>query len=287
MRIYNKVDLKEFIYVDRPRLDMYFEQVSDPLKKQKVPEWSASLSFAGPTAVGAQKIQLRPYTVTERIGALLEYLNKYRLAVTDPHTYVRRHWNLSGDIATVGEQDEHLPPFVNSRLSAVKVRVPRLPDRSNQLPDIQMWLSVTRPVRIKNKWAWPQHCGLVCLLEDYRGEDKLYSGSEGSAYSILESLLFALGPDLDNSVLGEHFPPQFPHSEKAMKDTIDAWWRIPNQHMSAFAKRPSVVLQKMGCAVSNPRQIESLFRVRDTGSEIGDGNRTASIFGYPVFIAAV
>ena len=152
-----------------------------------------------------------------------------------------------------------------------------------------MWLSAAQSAPKESESFWPTRPGLVCLLEDYRGADEeLFDGTRDSAYSILESMLFALGQKLDETVLGEHFPPQRSslHYSKEIRSRLDAWWRIPGEHMIAFAKNPSRMLRKMGCVVSRPRRIKSLFRVRDVGPEFGGEGRTASIFGYPIFICA-
>jgi len=178
--------------------------------------------------------------------------------------------------------------FIRDTLYSTKVKIPRLDSRSNESETISLWLSAANSIPSKTRDFWPNRYGMICLLEDYRGKDEqLYNGSCESAYSILESILFALGQVLDETVLGEHFSPQSPNSSQEIKSRLDAWWRTPGKYMAKFVKNPSRMLRKMGCVVSRPRRIDSLFRVRDFGPEIGDNRGTMSIFGYPIFICSV
>jgi len=66
--------LKEYLYIDERRLNSYFEQISSPVKYDKVPVWKASISLTGPNAEGQQARFARPYTKHEKIEKLNEYV---------------------------------------------------------------------------------------------------------------------------------------------------------------------------------------------------------------------
>lgn len=274
------MELREFIYIDKPRLNIYVEQIRDPMKKVKVPEWSASLSLKGPSAGAKQKVESRPYTITEKIDILVEYLSKNDFITEGADAFVKRHKN-------IGWHKEG-PLFIRDTLYSTKVKIPRLDGRSNESETISMWLSTAKSIPSETRDFWFNRHGMICLLEDYRGEDEqLFNGGMDSAYSILESILFALNQVLDETVLGEHFPPQGRGNSLEIKSRLDAWWRTPDEYMAKFVKDPSRMLRKMGCVVSRARRIESVFRVRDIGPERGDNRGTTSIFGYPIFIYSV
>src|SRR5690242_3301896 len=65
--------LKEYIYVDQKRLDIYFDQVfSQRFVYEKVPFWRVGLSIIGPTAEGQQQRIQREFTPREKISKVLE-----------------------------------------------------------------------------------------------------------------------------------------------------------------------------------------------------------------------
>jgi len=284
MRKASDVQIREYLYIDNPRLSIYAEQVAGPVKRDKIPEWNARLSLTGPSAGASQKVESRPHSVTEKIELLTEYLRKNDSMVEGADAFVKKFY--SGRNWSPMLEDG--PVFVMDKLLAAKVRVPGLPGTPSQAQSITMWISAApKTPHTSNRHEWMPNQGMICLLEDYRGADgKLFDGSGYSAYTILESLLFALADQIDETVLGKHFQRQMgAQSSFAIKSHEDAWWRTSDEQMAAFAKGPFTMLRKMGCTVSRPRRITSLFRVRDIGPEIGDGT-TISIFGYPIFVYA-
>jgi hypothetical protein len=66
--------LVEYLYIDEERLNTYFEQISSPVRYDKIPMWNAEISLTGPKAGGAQQRFARPYTTHEKISELTEYL---------------------------------------------------------------------------------------------------------------------------------------------------------------------------------------------------------------------
>lgn len=68
------VALVEYIYIDRIRLDSYFQQISSPNTFDKVPSWKVSFSLIGPGVEGTQSPNARPYTDHEKVIAVLDNL---------------------------------------------------------------------------------------------------------------------------------------------------------------------------------------------------------------------
>ena len=53
----------EYLYLDHRRIKMYFEQVSDPVKKDKVANWKAALGLTGPKVEASQTVSSREFTL--------------------------------------------------------------------------------------------------------------------------------------------------------------------------------------------------------------------------------
>ena len=280
------MSIREFLYIDDARLSVYVEQVAGPVRRDKVPEWNVALSITGPSANATQKTESRPHTVTEKVELLTDYLTKHHMVVDGADAFIKKCY--SGQRWDWSQQSEDWPVFVMDTLLAAKIRIPPLTRSTSPSQGVAMWLSRAASLHDSESYdMWPRQLGIICLLEDYRGEDQRpFDGSRDSAYSILESMLFALRQDMDATVLGKHFLPQGDHHSLAINSRLDAWWRTPDEHMEAFAQDPYATLRSMGCTISRPRKIASLFRVRDIGPEHGDGGRTVSMFGYPIMIQA-
>lgn len=67
-------ELVEYIYIDKKRLNNYFEQFSSPVNFDKVPVWKTVLGLTGPKAEATQARPGRPFTDHEKILKLVEYL---------------------------------------------------------------------------------------------------------------------------------------------------------------------------------------------------------------------
>jgi len=67
----------EYLYVDKRRLDSYFEQISKtPVAYDKVPNWKAGLSISTLGVEASQTRVARPFTTHEKIQTLRQYFNK-------------------------------------------------------------------------------------------------------------------------------------------------------------------------------------------------------------------
>lgn len=66
--------LAEYIYVDKVRVNSYFEQISPPVKYDTIPEWSVEFSITGPKGQGKQSRSGRQFTEHEMITMLVSKL---------------------------------------------------------------------------------------------------------------------------------------------------------------------------------------------------------------------
>ena len=66
--------IAEYLFIDQPRLDTYFEQISDPVAYDKVPVWKVVLGLTGLSAETTQSRLGRAYTNHEKLTRLVRYL---------------------------------------------------------------------------------------------------------------------------------------------------------------------------------------------------------------------
>ena len=71
--------LREYLFVDKRRLDMYFEQLSSPVAYDKLPVWKFVLGLTGPRTEAAQLRPGRPFTHHEKVERLLRHLDSNNL----------------------------------------------------------------------------------------------------------------------------------------------------------------------------------------------------------------
>lgn len=111
----------EYLYVDQRRVDSYFEQVSDPVKYDKVPIWKMALGLAGPSTEGTQSRPGRAFTQHEKITELLK-----RLA-GGPSSRVSRR------------RDSE---FAVACLSAVRAFIPSRSTGAGDFPGLAIWIGL-------------------------------------------------------------------------------------------------------------------------------------------------
>jgi len=74
--------LTEYLYIDNRRLDSYVQQISSGIVYDKVPQWQAGVSLAGPKLEGTQASFARELTSHEKVTLLLDYLTEKDLVLT-------------------------------------------------------------------------------------------------------------------------------------------------------------------------------------------------------------
>ncbi len=151
------MSLIDYLYIDRQRLDAYFEQVSGTVAFDKVPEWTASLAMDGPKVEGKQTRHPRPYSPTEKIRAVLKHL-------------LARSSMIERDSATI-------PPFGFETLEAVKVVIPPKENSSGDLVGVVLWLS-----------GLEYRGNRLILIESLRAKDRDFVDSLSQQTTLLQFL---------------------------------------------------------------------------------------------------
>ena len=273
------MSLVEYLYVDDARLDAYIEQIGSPVTYDKVPVWKAELGLTGPKAAASQERRARALTRHEKIVALLEHLEQGDLI--DTKRVSGRAW-----------RQLETNNFIYESCTASKVFIPR--KSGAELGGVTLWVC---PALLQPKdeskspdlesFSYGEGPGLLCLLEDFRKSDETpFSGYQESTYTILESIILAIGEELNTLVVADLF------SEGAIgrSGRYDAWDRA-QPHMEKFVKDPLTMLENAGGRVTKPRRIRVLYRIREFGPEEGDEGlnefaSSTSVFGYPIFVSA-
>jgi len=129
---------------------------------------------------------------------------------------------------------------------------------------------------------------MLCLLEDYRGEDERpVSFRNASAYTLLQSLIYYTRSRQTRTLLDDHIPDD-PHTNPYARfddrpASLSEYHNVQS-HAYEFATDPVSLLQNWGCLVSPSRRIEVLYRIREWGRESAHGWRRVTVFGYPIWI---
>jgi hypothetical protein len=154
--------LTDYLYRDKRRIEGFFEQVSDPVKYDKVPVWKAALSLTGPTAEATQSRTQRAFTDHEKVLALVEYLSKENLIDFDGRTNRSRG------------RDPNM------------FRIEMMSARRTEIKPGTLSADTTRTI---NLWVSPnpqnRDPGALFLIEDYTGPDDSWGRTSYTALSFL------------------------------------------------------------------------------------------------------
>lgn len=246
--------LREYLYVDQPRLDQYAEQIfPSGVVIEKNREWSVGLGLTGPNAGAKQSERTRPMTTQEKIDLVLQHLTQ------------------SAELKN-GRPVEHPEDseFVLEQCDAARVLVPRPVDSKPDRPAFAFWLApvsgrVTIGEPVQNRLP-----SILCLLEDYSE-----SGGLVSKHSLLGTLINQSRGNLWNFERPSLWPPGFDFPEG-----------YNDRHLSQFLVNPADMLKAWGCSISPPRHIQSLYRIRSFGTESipGRDDDVRTIVAYPIWI---
>ncbi|AJZ56799.1 hypothetical protein OI25_7361 [Paraburkholderia fungorum] len=259
--------LTEYLFRDVRRLNEYASQINPALTvTEKTKEWTVGLSLAGPKAEGKQTEKVRPMTEHEKAILTLEFLRSNSAIhegrpVPLPDKSGSRHLDKS-----FGQQS-----FVHERCRAFRVCVPQK-DVSGGVA-FAFWVS--------QGFERDKACDMVCLLEDVAAEDRpVWSGGTASTYSLLQALLYYAESRVERGTISENSKP-WPRdsaSSYPLPEFLSGFW---------FSLVPEQIIKEWGCIVSQPRNIEVVYRIREVRSFPHEAPRKGyEIFGYPLWIAA-
>jgi len=261
---YFSKSIVEYIFLDLNRIDSYAEQIGSSFAYDKVPQWGSELSITGPKVQTLQGRHKRALHTHEKIENIIKYLDKHKLLYNKRPTLKR------GSIYNDFDRKDKL--FVLESFLASKVTIPHKTNGMH-FSDINMWFSL----------EIGDEKNMLCLLEDYRKTDaELRIGNRFlSAYTLLTSIINAINDDLAHTIIGDYIPSR-KMTSNWMEELHDDWQRS-RKYVYEFIQDPIALFKHMGCIVSQPRKIISLYRIRDIGRD-SEGMCT-SVFGYPIFIA--
>lgn len=237
----------EYLYIDKPRLDRYYEQISSPVKYDKVPVWKVALGLTGPKVESTQVRSGRSPTTHEKTQKFIEHVEEHDLASSE---------RTSLDMRRRSEEEEERP-FILETLSARRVQIKK--DDSV----LNIWVSI-RPDKVQSEERLPS--GALYLIEDFRGDDEYHQSFSGysSLYLLTEELAWLV-----------HTPISDPLEKLRKQDNA-------TQH---FALDPLGTLVSIGAQIGPERRIRAIYRFRASCIEMeGETTRALTTIGYPIVI---
>jgi hypothetical protein len=250
--------LLDYLYIDRPRLTSYAEQIKATMTSPKRPQWKVALGLAGPT------VELQGTTTTRAA-------NDHELIQS-----VTRHLQKAGQLrtsrpASLGDAEVGSVAFVLESMKATKVIFQCDEDSAPRgLREVVVWVSnpVDRPsLRDANQVEDTEASGMfVYLLEGHWDESPTqHSYSMLTALNMLLDRLRAVGAKQGAGI--------------AIKTSRDDW------------ATPTEILVRHGGVKGDARMITALYRIRAVSENkiVNVGGRTVrthDLFGYPLYIYA-
>lgn len=209
-------DLIEYLFVDQPRIERYFQQLSAPVQYDKLPVWKVALGITGPSVEGSQSRPGREFSFNEKLQKVLSHMKSEALLS-----------NTRPDL--LGRPPSQ--PFVNEILLARRARIEREGNALN------IWVSLppakTTPVDEMDL------IGALYLIEDFRGEDDYPTGwsSFSSLMLLVHELAFVEGSPLSDPI--EELRKQDNRSNRFASDPIGSLKSIgaqfgPERHIDVI-----------------------------------------------------
>jgi hypothetical protein len=259
--------LTEYLFRDTRRLNEYASQINPALTvTEKTKEWTVGLSLAGPKAEGKQTERVRPMTDHEKATLTLEFLRSNSAIHEGRPLPPPDKSGLRNSDNSLGQK-----PFVYERCRAFRACVPQKAVEGGVA--FAFWVS--------QGFEGEKPYDMVCLLEDVAAEDKpVWSGGTASAYSLLQALLYYADTRVEAGTFSEDSKP-WPRDAACsfpLPGFLSGSW---------FSLVPEQIIEEWGCIVSQPRDIEVVYRIREARRFPHQAPRNGyEIFGYPLWIAA-
>lgn len=123
-------EVKEVLFINESRVESYFEQISDPITYDKVPEWEAKGSITDVGATHRIRQSGREFTREEKISVFIDLLQENELLSTHRPFQTFVH----------GERKEEQRYFRLEEMTAKRGHVPT-PDDDERFSDLWVWAS--------------------------------------------------------------------------------------------------------------------------------------------------
>lgn len=255
------VDLVEYLFVDRLRLDSYVSQFASLTVYDKVPVWSISANLAGPAFDSRQERPARLREDHEKIELLISHLrNNDQLSEARLQDY---------------RTDRRL--FCLQRCTARQVFIPPKVGAIG-FPGLSLWIATKH-----------QRRGALVLLQSFPRDDiTRFEGIGMSHFSALAYLVVQISQELtDTPIMNEEVDAYIRKCQQVGHHYI--WPESPDLFLRSLdgpvyfkqmAKTPPLKLfERLGCTIGMPRRIKTLYRNRFVS------NAGLGVFGYPIFVA--
>lgn len=289
-------EILDYIFMDTDRIKSYFEQISSsPVAYDKIPIWKASLNMFKVGAEGTQQMNARPFTNSEKIDRILDFLRKGKHfldgsdSIVDYITLFDRTYDLpetctpeeissaKGHIRDRNTIEKHImkKPFHLIEAQATKIFLPTNSESSSD--GIVLWVSSLKSARTKQY----NDVALV-LLQNSSSSDRAPEGGAtiGSPYHQLTSLISRRFLNTANTESRLLLDQEKCHAFISYALDLRYGPDAETQHF----------LTEMGAEVSLPRKIRSLYRLRDFAyhNDLPEWKYRgiAQLYAYPIFIAA-
>lgn len=248
--------LREYLYIDKTRVDSYVEQLGAPVAYDKVPVVKVGLSISGPKVEASQERPGRERSAHEKVMMLVNYLEKEKL--------------LFHGRASDAQSFSQCRPGAFRIETGEFVRAVIPSGQRSTTPAIGLWISVDDEQLIPNR---------LLLLEGHRKDEgvDLLMLSPLSALLELSHLVRETGQPYDEAEVVGPIP-----GLRRLSPLLDG-----KALAGEFAKNPVGFLSRLGASIGVSRRVESLYRIRRTlNDRFSDGRKGFVTIGYPIFINA-
>jgi hypothetical protein len=259
--------LRNYIYIDSARLDMFVEQIASSRPKDKKIKKTVGLSLTGPKVEASEETAERSLTIHEKIELLIKYLGENDLLDTS---------RPKGTNENVGKQR-----FVFETMDARKIIVPE--EHLKHLPGVKhfaIWISDPDPQ------------DYVPMIRNNVDADSRFR--EPSDYYLRGTFVYLTEAWLDNDAYGTTYSGC--SALQAIANAIDGKPLIGYGSGGELLgcgsfDHPIMKLERLGALRGDLRRITSLYYKRYITNEqcyIVDGQERCvnDLLGYPIFIAA-
>jgi hypothetical protein len=159
--------LNDYLFIDKARVDSYFEQVESTPKLVKLPAWKVAFGLTGPSVEGTQSTAIQTFSVHEKVTTLMSKLDPYR-----------------GEPSTFDGEDGD---FIFETMTATRAFLPPGTSKRQDFPGVAIWLGTRASVESSLQ-------GFRYLVEDFQQDDENRMRSSG--YSVVRAIFMELENEL-------------------------------------------------------------------------------------------
>jgi hypothetical protein len=303
--------INEYIYVDVARVESYFLQVSDPVKYEKVPIWKVAFGISGPKVEGTQNQNGREFTQHEKIVKLAVCLSESKSNDFCLQRLKARRALLP--LTITSQKDKSLAMWI-----CWEEKYPGfgylIEDYHNDDKKRSDWSGRTALQMLFSDIAMEQieksNTELTKNKEAAEWEFKLSSPAPKNydervnlinAYCIKHNILnhpliidtfsnhddtFSCKATSDRKKFNIDMIGDVEYYNESARNTLKIERNLERELAYQFATTPFTLLKEWGATIAEEREIDVLYRIRDTMIESSVSGGQGAVIGYPIVIAA-